>query len=224
MKHFLKLRQFGFAFAFVFLPPKKELEDWSDAFSLKELPAASIVEQAKPAETSTTLKRGPDKSKEAPSPFSYNGVDRVSFLQSKSARADWELHTPPIEAYLVWKSAAWTGVSLSTREIHHFYSRLQRRGAEPKYRVYKLSDAWDVVDLSFCSNSELLLLEKQNKAQASLRPLRLTLIRMLTSQELKRESSWAFSLSEGREALSLKVKSCKNLSIESWPTDFTINI
>ena len=230
LKQKLKQNFFGFAFALVFLPPKKEMEDWASAYSLKTLPASSF--QEKPSTSSSSSAKASDsangKSKkqnqEPPSTrFSFNGTNTLSFSLKSGQKAEWEVGLPPIEFYKIWDSGAWSGLSFSSHEVHHFYVRELKKGPEPKYRAYVLSPEWEVIDFSPCSKKDIFLLEKNLKSKEGLE-YRLTRIKMLSSQELKRDAAWGMRAEAGQEYLKLKSDSCDTLELEGFPKSFRVKL
>ncbi len=213
------------AFAVVFLPPRKEVEDWSSAFPPKDIPKESFVEKV-PLASSSSLSLAKEVSYS--SRFSFNGVDKVGFAAGRGEKLQWEVSLPPVDYYKVWESGAWTGLSLTAREWHHFYIRQQKRGPEPKYRTYVLAPDWELIDFNFCSKRDVLFLEKAVKADETKKiPYRITRVKLLTSQELKREASWRFEAEAGHEFLSLKsntVENCTAVELEGWPKSFRVKL
>lgn len=196
------------------------MEDWSGALPAKILSKETWKEkQAESSSSFSAPKVG------AATRFSFNGTNRISFFQNKGSKADWELSLPPIENYKVWNTGAWSGLSLSAKELHHFYTRGHRRGLEPKYRVYSLSPEWEVIDFIFCSLKDSFILEKSLKAKKDEKmAYQLIQVKMLSSQELKREVAWEFEADAGQEFISLKAVNCTSLELEGWPKSYVINL
>lgn len=197
------------------------MEDWTGALPTSKLSGDAWKEKTQTSGSSSSTSKFAFSS----SRFSFNGIDRLTFSQSKGAKPDWELSLPPIEYYKIWESGAWSGLSLSGKELHHFYIRAHRRGPEPKYRVYSLSPDWEVIDFIFCSKKDALLLEKSLKAKDQGKTnYRLLRLNMLSSQELKRESAWEMEAPSGQEYTSLKTNDCSAIDLEGWPKSYSVNL
>ena len=193
------------------------MEDWSGAFSTKNLPASAIQEKPGSSSSAATKPAGTPSSR-----FSFNGIDKISFHVSRGQKPEWEVGLPPIEFYKVWDGGAWSGLSLSAKELHHFYIREQRRGPEPKYRAYSFGPEWEQVDFKNCASRETFLLERALKNKNT---YRITKIRMLSSQELKREKAWQLELDAAdQEILSLTTLSCTKIELEGWPKSFRVQL
>lgn len=202
------------------MPPQKELEDWSGSFPTKSLAKESWQEKAANSSSSR-----PSQFSASSSRFSFNGIDKLSFALNRGEKPQWEVAVSPIEFYKIWDSGAWTGLSLGTREFHHFYVRAHRRGPEPKYRVYSLSPQKEVIDFSFCSKKDALILEKEIKEKSEApNSYRILHIKMLSSQELKREKAWEFEAEAGQEFLTLSPSSCSSVELHGWPKNYLLKL
>ncbi len=224
-RHLLSL-----AFAVVFLPPRKEIEDWSAAFPLKDIPKESFEEKVATAESPKNSEVAKDRA--FTSRFTFNGIDKVGFAPNRGEKLHWELTLPPVDFYQIWETGAWSGLSLGARELNHFYVRQQKRGPEPKHRAYSLAADWELVDSGFCSKREMLLLEKTLFQKDKKTRYRLTLVKLLSSQELKREGAWQFEAETGQEFLylknnlknNLKNSICSSVDLEGWPKSFRVKL
>jgi hypothetical protein len=211
----------SFALALVLLPPKKELEDWGGAYPLREFGAGAF--QEKTSSSSDVSKTSAKPFDSGYSRFVFDGLSKISFVLSRGKKAEWEVGLPPIDFQKTWDSGAWTGLSMSSRELHHFYVRELRRAPEAKYRVYTLGYEWQTIDLVSCAKREIFMLEKKIlKKQNS--DYRLTRIQMLSSQELKRENAWVFRTDPGQEILSIKAENCSFLDLDGWPKSFKVRL
>ncbi len=224
MKTSLKRNSWSLAFALVFLPPQKEVEDWSSKFPTKSLEKEAWQEKLSSSSSSHSSQASANSSR-----FSFNGIDKLTFALNKGEKPQWEVSVPPIEFYRIWDSGAWSGFSLGARELHHFYTRAHRRGPEPKYRVYSLSAEREVIDFVFCSKKDALLLEKSLKAKEDSKiSYQITQLKMLNSQELKRETSWSFDADLGQEFLSLYAISCgtaqQTVQLDGWPKSYFLKL
>lgn len=202
------------------MPPQKELEDWSGSFPTKSLAKESWQEKAANSSSSRPSQFSANSSR-----FSFNGIDKLSFALNRGEKPQWEVAVSPIEFYKIWDSGAWTGLSLGTREFHHFYVRAHRRGPEPKYRTYGLNSKKSTIDFTFCSKKDALLLEKEIQAKTEdIQVYSITHIKMLSSQELKREAAWDFEAEPGQEYLSFSSNNCKTVELEGWPKSHLIHL
>ncbi|MEZ4815125.1 MAG: hypothetical protein R3A80_07980 [Bdellovibrionota bacterium] len=192
------------------------MEDWAGAFPARTLSKESFQEMPSTANSSASSTRSEQSTR-----FSFNGIDKLSFALSRGSKREWEITLPPVEYSQVWGDGAWSGLSLVAKEIHHFYIRNHRRGPEPKYRVYSLSPDWELIDFETCSKYQSYLLEKSLKTKNL---YKLTAVRMLHSQELKREAAWSFEVENDQEFLSLKSNSCKSLQIDGWPKSYALKL
>lgn len=209
-------------FAFVFLPPKKEEEDWASSVKGNSISTESISEDPVDKKTSRKIFQANAKS----SRFSYNGKDTLFFSQNAKGPADWETKLPPIEKYFVWPSGAWSGISLSTHSLHHFYTRAQKKGPEPRYRSYELGADWDIIDADLCNANHAVILEKSAAVQKTNEPsfYRLLVIAMVPSQELKRENYWSLTVPSGQDVLKLSMESCGLIYLDGWPKSFKVSL
>jgi len=224
LKTSLKRNSWSLAFALVFLPPQKEAEDWSGNF-----PSKTLVKEAWQEKSSSSSSSHSSQASANSSRFSFNGIEKITFALNRGEKHQWEVSLPPIEFYRIWDSGAWSGVSLSARELHHFYTRAHRRGPEPKYRVYTLSAEREVIDFVICSKKDALLLEKALKAKEDSKiSYQITQLKMLNSQELKREVSWTFDAEAGQEFLSLHASFCgtaqQSIQLEGWPKSYFLKL
>lgn len=220
MKKSLKRNSWSLAFALVFLPPQKEIEDWSGKF-----PAKSLAQEAWQEKSSSSSSSHSSKASANSSRFSFNGIEKLAFSLNKGEKQQWEVSLPPIEFYRIWDSGAWTGLSLSAKELHHFYTRAHRRGPEPKYRAYTLSAEREVIDFVFCSAKDALFLEKAFNTKDDVKTsYQITHVKMLSSQQLKRETAWAFEADLDQEFLSLYASSCSAVQLEGWPKSYLLKL
>lgn len=192
------------------------MEDWAGAFPARTLSKEYFQEMSSAANSSRSSSSLTQSSR-----FSFNGIDKLSFALSRGSKREWEVTLPPIEYSQIWGNGAWTGLSLGAKELHHFYIRNHRRGPEPKYRVYSLSPDWELIDFETCAKDQSFLFEKSLKTK---NVYKLTAVKMLHSQELKREAAWGFEAENEQEFLSLKSNSCKSLQIDGWPKSYALKL
>jgi hypothetical protein len=200
---------FPLFFALVYLPPKKDLEDWQNVPKGIQLNNFQL---------SSRLERPQLKFKK--SRFSFDDRSVVSFVESK--KPEWLITISPSEKSFYWPSGAFTSFSLNAQELSHFYVREHRNGSEAKFRAYQLAPNFEVVDFELCDSKHAFLLQKE--ILSKIPSYSLTLITMLSSQELKREKIWTLELDADQEILKIYPDKCEQIGFEAWPQSFKASL
>jgi hypothetical protein len=201
---------FPLFFALVYLPPKKDIENWQDipeGASLSEFRTSSRFELIR----LDWFKR---------SRFIFDGRSLVSFVETK--KREWDMTISPSEKHFFWPSGAFSSISLKNQELNHFYVREHRNGFEAKFRAYQLAPDFEVVDFELCDSRHAFLLQKQIISKNP--SYRLTLLTMLSSQELRRDNVWSFELSMDQDLLKLYPENCRRVGFEAWPQSLSVDL
>ena len=192
------------------MPPKKDLEDWQnipDGVPVYEFKVSPRFER----KGLNSLKR---------SRFVFDGRSIVSFIETK--KSEWDISVAPSEKYFYWPSGALSAVSLRSQELSHFYVREHRNGFEAKFRAYQLAPDFEVVDFELCDSNHAFLLQKQILSENP--SYRLTLLTMLSSQELRRDKVWSFEMSWDQDLLRIYPETCLRVGFEAWPQPLKVEL
>lgn len=200
---------FPLLFALIYLPPKKDLEDW------QSIPKGTLLSNFQP---SSRFERSRFEYKRSRFVFDERSV--VSFVENK--KPEWQITISASEKFLYWPSGAFSSLSLKNKELSHFYIREHRNGSEAKFRAYQLAPNFEVIDYELCDSKRAFLLQKELLSKNP--TYRLTLVTMLSSQELKRDKVWAFELNADQDILKLYPESCEQLGFEAWPQSFKADL
>ncbi len=214
LKYWEKL--FPLLFALVYLPPKKDLEDWQN------IPEGIVLGEDSLKENPPLGNSRVDRLRLDPyrrSHFIFNNKDMVSYVESK--KPEWDISLSPSEKSFFWPSGAWSAVSLKAQELSHFYIREHRNGLEAKFRAYQLAPDFEVVDFELCDSKHAYLLQKEILSKYP--SYRLTLVTMVSSQELRRDKVWSFVLAADQDILKLNPESCDRVVFEAWPKSLRID-
>ena len=214
LKYWEKL--FPLFFALVYLPPKKDLEDWQN------IPEGMVLSEDFLKEVPTFLSSHDDRlpfNSYKLSHFVFNNKDLVSFVETK--KKEWDISISPSEKSFFWPIGAWSAVSLKAQELSHFYIREHKNGLEAKFRAYQLAPGFEVIDFELCDSKHAYLLQKEILSKNP--SYRLTLITMVSSKELKREKVWSFELSLDQDILKLNPENCDRVVFEAWPKSLRID-
>ncbi len=204
------------------MPPKKDLEDWQNipiGVSVNEFQDSPRFGSRSVANRLDSLKYSFRRSRFVlDSHSSQNSI--VSFVETK--KTEWDISISPSEKHFFWPSGALSTLSLRAQELSHFYVREHRNGFEAKYRAYQLASDYEVIDSELCDSNHAFLLQKQ--IFSKLPTYRLTLLTMLSSQELRRERVWSFELAINQDILKIYPENCRVVGFEAWPQSLKVTL